>query len=180
MRKSLILLGILNDEDVEWMVRSGTKLPVQPGEVIIREGKDLDSLFIVLGGKLTVSVSGRPVAELSSGEIVGEMSLIDTRPPSATVTGKEPTWVLSIPRDEIDMHVREDDAFAARLYRAIAVFLSSRLRTTVGTLGYGANQMSEDVEAENEIPMYLLEQMTLAGMRFTTLQERARSTGTQM
>ena len=181
MRKSLILLGILNDQDIEWMIRVGTKQAVEPGQPIIREGEDLDSLFIVLGGKLEVSAGGKTVAELASGEIVGEMSLIDARPPSATVTGKEPAWVLSIPREEIDIHVAEDDAFAARLYRAIAVFLSSRLRTTVSNLGYGnKSRLDENVQDEDEIPMHLLEEMNIAGLRFQMLQERARSSGTRM
>lgn len=43
-------------------------------------------IYIVLQGEMTVSVAGRgQIARLGSGEIVGEISFVDARPPSATV-----------------------------------------------------------------------------------------------
>jgi len=172
MRKALIVLGILDDSDIEWMIRVGTKIAVPAGEAIIHEGKEIAALFVVLNGTLTVTVHGAEVARL---EVVGEMSLIDARPPSATVTAAEESVVLSIPRDAIDDRLQEDIGFAARLYRALAVFLSSRLRTTVSHLGFGGKSpLDESVRDEDEIPMDLLENVTLAGIRFTHLQENAR------
>jgi len=176
MRKALIVLGILDDSDIEWMIRVGTKQTIAAGTTIIHEGKEIAALFVVLSGNLTVTAGGMQVALLSVGEVVGEMSLIDARPPSATVTAAEESVVLSIPRDDIDARLSEDVGFAARLYRALAVFLSSRLRTTVSNLGFGGkSRLDESVRDEDEIPMDLLENVTLAGMRFTHLQEHARS-----
>lgn len=175
MRKALIVLGILDDSDIDWMVRVGTKQTIASGTTIIHEGKEIASLFIVLSGNLEVTVHGNQVAMLSVGEVVGEMSLIDARPPSATVTAAEESVVLAIPRDEIDTRLGLDIGFAARLYRALAVFLSSRLRTTVSHLGFGGkSHLDEAVHDEDEIPMDLLDNITLAGIRFTHLQEYAR------
>ncbi len=176
MRKALIVLGILDDSDIEWMIREGTKQTVGAGTALIHEGKEIGALFIVLSGTLSVTTGGKQVAQLSVGEVVGEMSLIDARPPSATVTAAEESVVLSIPRDAIDARLSEDVGFAARLYRALAVFLSSRLRTTVSHLGFGGkSRLDESVHDEDEIPMDLLENVTLAGVRFTHLQEHARA-----
>lgn len=178
MRKSLILLGILDDSDVEWTIRVGVKQRVAVGSTIITEGEPLDSMFIVLAGEFAV-LSGKArkrVATLLEGEILGEMSFIDSRPPSATVTATQDSWVLDIPREEVTMRLQDDVGFAARFYRAVAVFLSNRLRETVSTLGYGQQpRLDESVEDADEIPMDILDALSLAGRRFTILQERSRS-----
>ena len=89
MKKAPYLLGQLTDEDIEWLSHNGTKKHVLAGTVLIREGEPIESLYILLDGTLTVSVEAlgdREVTRSDTGEIVGEMSFVDTRPPSATVT----------------------------------------------------------------------------------------------
>ncbi|RYG99349.1 MAG: cyclic nucleotide-binding domain-containing protein, partial [Alphaproteobacteria bacterium] len=84
MRKVLYILGQLNDEDVEWMARTGRRIEARQASVLIHEGKATDDLFFVIGGEAVVKVSGvGEVARLGRGEVVGEMSLIDSAPPSA-------------------------------------------------------------------------------------------------
>ena len=178
MRKALFFLGILNDSDMSWIISEGRKLVVPPGTILIQEGTATDSLFIVLEGKLAVSTAGtgeKIIAQLMCGEIVGEMSFIDSRPPSASVRAIETASVLSVSRELLTRKLERDDAFAARFYRALAVFLSDRLRHTVGLLGYGANQPLEDREYADEIDPDTLDRVSLAGARFDLLQRKLRS-----
>lgn len=58
LRKVLYLLGILNDQDVDWMVRNGGRRVVAAGTAIIREGEPSEALFFVLSGEFGVT-SGR-------------------------------------------------------------------------------------------------------------------------
>jgi CRP/FNR family cyclic AMP-dependent transcriptional regulator len=90
------------------------------------------------------------------------MSLVDESPPSATVTVVEPALALSIDRATLDAKTENDPQFAARLYRAIAMFLSVRMRGTVQHLGYGSSRPA----TQEEIDMELLEKVHLAGARF--------------
>jgi CRP/FNR family transcriptional regulator, cyclic AMP receptor protein len=175
MRKSLILLGILDDSDIEWTLRVGTRQKVTQGTTLIREKEPLDSVYIVLEGSFAVSVgsTNNKVARLYSGEILGEMSFLDSRPPSATVTAEEDSWVLEIPRVEVRMRMEEEVAFAARFYRALAVFLTTRLRETVSNLGYGQAKAIDD-DDPSQLPEDLLDNMAIAGKRFTVLQGRSR------
>ena len=84
--------------------------------------------------------------------------------------------MLDIPRREISERLSDEPAFAARFYHAVAVFLSNRLRDTVADLGYGkAVRLDEDVEDSAEIPMDILDNVNIAGIRFSILQERSRS-----
>jgi CRP/FNR family transcriptional regulator, cyclic AMP receptor protein len=176
MRKVLFILGYLSDTDIEWMLATGKKENVPSGKILIHEGKPVASVYIVLDGKLTVSVAAledKEIAYLGSGEIVGEMSFIDARPPSATVRAQEKAIVFVIPREALALKIEQDVAFAARFYHALAVFLSDRLRSTVSRLGYGKGvSLDEDTEYEDELDLAVLNTMHLAGLRFDRMLKR--------
>lgn len=169
MRKVLFILGQLSDEDAEWLSRAGRRERVPAGTVLIRQGQPIDSMFILLSGQMSVVINGLgKVATLSSGEIMGEMSLVDARPPSASVTAEENCVVLVVERAAINRKLAEDVGFAARFYKAIATFLSDRLRGTVQHLGYGEDGvgLDEDVELDGELDLNVLDNVHLAGARF--------------
>src|SRR5215203_2932117 len=88
MRKVLFIFGQLTDGDVEWLAKHGRRKRVAKATVLINEGVPVESLYIVLEGELAVlqGKAKRLVARLGSGEMAGEMSFVDARPPSATVT----------------------------------------------------------------------------------------------
>jgi CRP-like cAMP-binding protein len=171
VRKALYFLGILDDADVEWLMRNGTSRTVPAGTVLIEEGKAAESLFFVLDGAFAVYTRNAPsVATLKAGEIVGEISFVDSRPPTASVRAEVESKVGAVPRAALAGKLRDDVAFAARFYRSLAVFLADRLRTTVGTLGGGKLQLDESIEDEDELATHLLEGVSMAGLRFAEMQ----------
>ncbi len=179
MRKVLYVLGSLTDEDVGWIASNGRKESLRPGTVIIHDGKVPDSLFILLDGKLKVTAGGaaeKLLAVLGTGEIVGELSYIDARPATATVSVLEPSIVLRLPRTEVSAKLAEDLGFAARFYRALAVFLADRLRrsTTAQVAATSGRALQADVIAEDEIDPELLDSLALAGKRFEWMLERLK------
>lgn len=72
----------------------------QPNDVICREGDEGNSMFIIQDGEVEVTkvVDNRPVrlATLKGGAIFGEMSLIDGRRRSATVSAISTTQCIEI------------------------------------------------------------------------------------
>ncbi len=171
MKRVLFILGLLADTDVEWLVVAGKKRKVAPGEPLITEGVSVQSLFIVLDGKLAVIIQkeGQPleVDQIGAGEVVGEVSLLDSRPPTATVQGKEPAFVLDIPHLALNAKLETDEGFAARLYRALAVFLAHRFRHRVSGLGFqGAQELDEKKQSPDEIEVGVLDNVVIAGARF--------------
>jgi bacteriocin-type transport-associated protein len=176
MRKALFLLGILNDSDLDWMIEIGATRQVAAGTALIRERHPVDAVFLVVEGLFAVRTArtgDADVALLRSGEVVGEMSFVDARPPSASVVSVEPSKVLAIPRPALEQKLQQDVAFAARFYRSLAVFLSDRLRTTVGHLGYGRHD--ETAASDDEMDPATLDALSLAGARFDWLQRRLKS-----
>ena len=144
MRKALQILGILNDDDVNWLVRNGSRETHAPGTILIREGEPIASLIILLSGQLSVTRDNRKLAVLYSGEIIGEIAMVDKQPPTATVTALQESHVLNIERVALEHRMLSDVGFASRFYQAIAMFLADRLRSTVGILGYGEGRATAD------------------------------------
>jgi bacteriocin-type transport-associated protein len=176
MRKVLFILSELADGDIDWMIGAGTKTAVPPGTVLIAEGRAIEVLYIVLDGRLSVSLAalgGKEIARLQSGEILGELSYLDSRPPSASVTAVEQSTLLSIPRARLTEKLEADTAFAARFYRALGVFLASRLRQSQQRLGYDSDRiLDEEIEHEDELDPEVLENVALAGARFDWMLKR--------
>lgn len=175
MRRVLYILSLLADEDIDWLVSVGSKVELPIGETVIREGEPIDAMYIVLAGRLSVMVGEKKqkLADLTAGEMVGEISLIDSRPPTATVTATEPSAVLRVRQSDVHARLRIDQAFASRLYKAIAVFLAQRLRSTVMSLGYSnATSLDEQTEQFDEIDPQLMDLLALAGARFNHILDR--------
>lgn len=79
-------------------------LTLPGGEILMRQGDEPDSLYLVVVGRLRVSMeradkSETVVAELGRGELVGEMALITNEPRSATVSAVRDSQVLRLPTD---------------------------------------------------------------------------------
>ena len=170
MRKVLCLLGQMSDRDIEWLIAHGRKERVPVGTVLIREGQPLDSLYVVLDGVLEVSgvaVGGDAPLQVGCGEVLGEVSFVDSRPPTATVTSAGDAVVLAVRRSDLKDKLAADAEFAAHFYRSIAVFLAHRLRNTGRRIGYGYGQpMDAHVEYADELGEEVLDNVHLAGARF--------------
>jgi CRP/FNR family transcriptional regulator, cyclic AMP receptor protein len=172
MRKILFIFGVLNDSDVDWMVQAGTTRQIGQGDVLIHEGRMFHSIVLLLSGKMAVNLSGiGEVAQLASGDFIGEMSLVDSAPPSATVAAKVDCTALFIEKQKMQRKLVQDVGFSSRFYRALAILLSDRLRSTEKRLAYGQDQglEDEDVRLKDELDIGVLDQVSLAGDRFDRL-----------
>lgn len=168
MRRVLYILGQLTDQDADWLAGIGTRRRLDSGDALVRLGDCLDELHIVLDGQLrVVTARGQEVARVSAGDMIGEMSFVDDSPASASVLALGPVRVLAVPRTAITARMAADPAFAARFYRAIAVFLADRLRGVLGRYGYG--EASADLD---ELDPQVLDRLHLAGSRFERLLQR--------
>lgn len=164
MRKVLFIFGQLTDSDVDWLAKSGRRKRVPKGSVLINQGVAVQSLYIVLEGELSV-LHGRTkkeLARLGSGEIAGEMSFVDSRPPSATVSAHGDAVVYHIPTRILGEALSTNPGFAARFYKAVATFLSDRLR------------QATDPDHDDELDDSVLDNVDRAGARFNSLARQVQ------
>ena len=181
MRKILYCLGEITDADVDWISGAGSRRVVNPGTTLVEQGRPLEALFILLRGKMSVSVGNRVISEVGAGEVIGELSLLDSRPPSATVVAVETTVVWEIPITKIRSKLKSDTGFASRFYRSIGMLLAHRMRQSTLKLAFGDADERGERSFDHEDPMEVdpgdLNSLTLAGIRFQRMQSELLGTG---
>jgi CRP-like cAMP-binding protein len=149
--------------------KAGERVHLDPGTLLIPLGSRVDHLYIVLDGQLAVrAASGTELAKLDSGEIVGEMSLVDPAPTAVSVVVLTPATLFRIADSKLREHLASDTAFAARFYRAICVFLADRMRAATQRLGYGDVLASQQGELNENV----LDSVHLAGARFDRMLKK--------
>ncbi|HEY9224768.1 MAG TPA: Crp/Fnr family transcriptional regulator [Variovorax sp.] len=93
-------------------------------EVIVEQGKKTDALYIILTGRARVMSTdsrGREVilATLQPGDYIGEMSLIDDEPHSATVRTEIQTDVLTLDREAFSRCLPENSSMSYNIMRGL-------------------------------------------------------------
>lgn len=167
MQKVLYILGELSNSDIEWMAQTGRRRELARGDVIVQQGTQADDLFIVLAGAVEIVVSDVGVVDrLGAGEIIGEMSFVDRAPPSATVRAAEPATVFALSKRKMAANLMADVGFSARFYKALAVYLSDRLReATRRGSGAPVDENRDKIVADP----------SFAGTRFNELLEKLKA-----
>ena len=95
---------------------------VEAGETLIHKGEVGRACFLVLSGKLGVHLDpvAEPISLLGAGESVGELSVLDGKPASATVIATEPSRLLVVPESIFWSLVNVSHDFAQRLLYLLA------------------------------------------------------------
>ncbi len=121
-----------NQESLLNLLRLSKMRTYDPEEKIITEGQDEKCMYILMSGKATVTKGGKSIITLQrSGDIFGEMSLLDMEPRSATVTAEQETSCLAIDAEYLDkLDAEGKSSFHAAIYHMFAQILAYRLRVT--------------------------------------------------
>ncbi|MDP6037132.1 MAG: cyclic nucleotide-binding domain-containing protein [Candidatus Latescibacteria bacterium] len=134
MEKENYLLEGLNDTDIDWLISVGLKTPINADQTIIEEGIPSEALYIVLNGTFSIRLfilGNQSVAQVGPGEVLGEMSYVDGRPPSATVQATDNAEVLEVPSSDLTAKLETDREFSTRFFRALCVVMADRMRDTL-------------------------------------------------
>lgn len=126
------LLANFAPEELSLLSSFGDSRSYAEDDVVIRQGDDNRCLYLVLKGRLEVlqDVDGfnKKVATLEAGDSMGEVSIFDPGPASATVraAGEAEVWLIT--EESIDRLHSANPKVAYRLLSRITTCLSKRLR----------------------------------------------------
>jgi CRP-like cAMP-binding protein len=109
---------------LETVADRASETTFKDGATLTREGEPGEEFYIVTDGRLQVSQHGALVRELGPGDFLGEISLVDGRPRTATVTAVGPVEALVIRRADFLEMIEFDSA--VRL--GILMALTERIR----------------------------------------------------
>jgi serine/threonine protein phosphatase PrpC/CRP-like cAMP-binding protein len=126
------------------------------GELIIEEGSTGEEMYIVLSGKVEVSIDNVNIAELNPGNFFGEMSLIDKTPRSATIRSLSDTKIMVIHKKPLFAVLKKESRIAMKLFWALLQTMSQRLRDTgeeIAGLKEKMDNVQKDIN-ESDSPSY--------------------------
>ena len=104
---------------------------------LFKEGDVGDYLFFVVNGFVEVKIEAHNssqiiIAKFGPGSSIGEMSLIDNYPRSATRIVAEGSELLLLSRQRLDTICEESPVIGLKFLRSLSKVLSSRLRKANG------------------------------------------------
>ena len=100
------------------------------GEMIFKENEKASEMYVVLSGKVEVFMSHQeePLAQVTTGECLGEISFLTAKNHSASALVKEKVRLAVITNEELNYLVRQRPDIGVLLYRNLAHGLGKKLQ----------------------------------------------------
>ncbi len=112
------LLESVDLEAIMPLLHDGVVQTLGPGEVLIEGGSFNPRLYLLLSGELSVRLRSSgcaPLLILGPGQSVGELSLIDHKPASATIVAEVESRVLALDEELVWILVNSSHAISSNL-----------------------------------------------------------------
>jgi CRP/FNR family cyclic AMP-dependent transcriptional regulator len=97
------------------------------GEVLLKEGAPGDTLLVITAGLVSVRTGEVQLSVEGAGATLGEMSLIDPAPRSATVVGVKSGTLIEIFRESFDLRLSKGDPVAIKALQGVTDTVLGRL-----------------------------------------------------
>jgi CRP/FNR family cyclic AMP-dependent transcriptional regulator len=94
--RNVPLFNSCSTKELQTIAKATDELTVPAGHVLTDQGQMGREAFVIVDGSATVKRNGKKVATLGPGSVVGELSLLDHGPRTATVTADSDSTVLVI------------------------------------------------------------------------------------
>lgn len=112
---------------------------VKKGDAVFREGEKGTFLCVLVEGRIDVfkeddNREPKKITTIRQGKTMGEMSVIDDMPYSATAIAAEKVTLLLITKLNFDRLLEEQPVLGIKIFKQISRLISLRLRQTTGIL----------------------------------------------
>lgn len=110
-----------------------------PNATLFREGDRGDYMCLILGGQVNIlkeahDSEDKIVSSVDTGKTLGEMSMVDGEPRSATAVTADDTTLAILTRASFNRLIQDKPALGVKILMKVARLLSQRLRRTSGIL----------------------------------------------
>ena len=126
-------------QEIQILANYARAYEVAKGEAIFREGDKGTFLCLLVEGRIDIFKEGderdmKKITTIRPGKTMGEMSVIDEMPHSATAIAVEPVTLVMITKNNFDKLLEEQAVLGVKIFKQIARLISLRLRQTTGVL----------------------------------------------
>jgi CRP-like cAMP-binding protein len=102
------------------------------GSILFQQGDRGDAMYLICRGSMSVQVHGMEVIRLGVGDCIGEMSILDNRPRSASCIAAEETELLKITAREFEIIMTSQTSVMFAVLRTLAERLRHQTRYGIG------------------------------------------------
>lgn len=133
------MFGDFTRQEINAVARYLRAYTAKKGSVIFKEGEKGQFMCVVLEGRVdilkeTQERERKKVAVVRPGKSMGEMSMLDELPYSATAQASEDSTLLMLTKMNFEKLSKEQPVLCNLLLRQLARLMSLRLRQTTGVL----------------------------------------------
>jgi CRP-like cAMP-binding protein len=105
---------------LEVFENSGDLLEFPAGTAIFKEGSEGDFMYVIVEGRIRLSLNNEHIGEESPGGIVGEMALLDSDKRSATATALTDCLLAPIDLHSFKLLIKHTPDFALHVMNVLA------------------------------------------------------------
>ena len=114
------LFGECAKTDLSKIERLVDEMDLPAGHVLTQQGRVGNEFFIIIDGKVRVDRDGMRIDTLGPGDFLGEISLVDHRPRTATAVCETPCRVLVLGHREFHTLMADEPGIAEAVMRSLA------------------------------------------------------------
>jgi len=118
----------MTDRSFEAIANLASETTYVAGDELVRQGTPGREFIIIVSGRARVERDGKQIRELGPGDFLGEISLVDGSPRTATVTALDPIRAVTVQREGFLDLIDRIPVFRLEVLNA----LTQRIRATVG------------------------------------------------
>ncbi len=114
------LFATCSTKDLQKIAKASDEIAVKAGTTLVDQGQQGREAFIVVDGTASVKRNGRKITTVGAGAVIGELSLLDRGPRTATVTADTDMTVLVIDQRNFAGVIDQVPALAHKLLATLA------------------------------------------------------------
>jgi len=100
--KKVPLFSSLSKRHLREIGKHADQVQVKAGRVLAEQGQKGWEFIFIIEGQARVRKDGKVIRQLSGGDFFGEISLIDGKPRTASVTAETDVTLLVVPKQSFD------------------------------------------------------------------------------
>jgi CRP/FNR family cyclic AMP-dependent transcriptional regulator len=129
----------LDWKDIEGLANYVQCYQMSAGTIIFKEGDTGSYMCLLIKGQVEIfknDQDGKPhrIVQITHGKTIGEMSIIDGEPRSATCIASQESVLLLLTKDSYARIIKERPGLAVHILSKLAKLMSQRLRGVSGQL----------------------------------------------